>query len=248
MIIGLHAVGIDLTSDERAITTLLILLAVAPFTAIDTLFVSLFAVVAKPSAIFWRRHVLTPLLRLASVLGVIVTAGSVEQLAVFYLIAGVIGVALYVMMAIRAIRPLPLGASHERTYPFGELYRFGGPMVSSDVAQALRATLVVIFLEALRSVDDVGAFRAVLPLAQLNMVAMQSFKLLYLPCRPACSVAVTTRRSSISTGSRRPGWRWAPSRSSWPPSRLPSRWPATCWAPNSPIRPRRSPFSRSATT
>lgn len=54
-------------------------------------------------------------------------------------------------------------------------------MVSSDVAQALRMSLVVIFLEALRSVDEVGAFRAVLPLAQLNLVAMQSFKLLYLP-------------------------------------------------------------------
>jgi len=181
MIIGLHAVGFDITSDERAIATLLILIAVAPFTAIDTLFVSLFAVVAKPRAIFWRRHVLTPLLRLASVLGVIATAGSVERLAVFYLAAGVIGVALYAVMAVRAIRPLPLGARHQRVYPFGELYRFGGPMVSSDVAQALRATLVVIFLEALRSVDDVGAFRAVLPLAQLNAVAMQSFKLLYLP-------------------------------------------------------------------
>ena len=181
IILGLHAVGIDLTNDQRAVSALLILIAVAPFTAVDTLFVSLFAVVAKPSAIFWRRHVLTPCLRLASVLAVIATAGSVEQLAVFYLIAGIVGVLIYAVMAVRTISRMPLGGPHPRSYPFGELYRFGGPMVSSDVAQALRMSLVVIFLEALRSVEEVGAFRAVLPLAQLNLVAMQSFKLLYLP-------------------------------------------------------------------
>ncbi len=181
VIIGLHAVGIDLTSDQRAVSALLILITVAPFTAVDTLFVSLFAVVAKPSAIFWRRHVLTPLLRLASVLAVIATAGSVNQLAGFYLVAGIVGVVIYAVMAVTTIRKMPIGRAKERSYPVGDLYRFGGPMVSSDVAQALRMSLVVIFLEALRSVDEVGAFRAVLPLAQLNLVAMQSFKLLYLP-------------------------------------------------------------------
>ena len=180
-VIGLHALGIDVTSDERAVTTLLILIALAPLTALDTLFISLFAVVASPKAIFWRRHVVTPLLRLASVLFVVATAGSVEHLAIAYLISGLIGVGLYVALAIRVLRRHQLGQRHVREFPAGDLWRFGAPMVVSDVALALRATLVVIFLQALRNVEEVSAFRAVVPIAQLNVVAMQSFRLLYLP-------------------------------------------------------------------
>ncbi len=180
-IIGLHAVGIDLTSDEAAVATMLILVAVTPFTALDAVFVSLLAVVGRPRAIFVRRHVLTPCFRLTSVLVIMATAGSVESLAWAYLITGIVGVLVYVGMVKRLVSDHALGASARRSYPFRDMWGFGGPLVVSDVVQALRATLVIVFLEALRSVDEVGAFRAVLPVAQLNLALMQSFRLLYLP-------------------------------------------------------------------
>lgn len=181
LIIGLHAVGIDVTTDEHAITAMLILVAASPFMGLDTVFLSVFAVIAKPTAIFWRRHVVAPMLRLASVLLIVVTSGSVEHLAAAYLISGIVGVGLYVVFAVRVLRNHPLGQPHTRSYPVGDMLRYGAPMVTSDIALALRATLVVIFLEALRSVEEVGAFRAVLPIAQLNVVALQSFRILYLP-------------------------------------------------------------------
>lgn len=181
IVIGLHFFGIDLTSDERAVTAMIILLAAAPFLGLDTIFMSFFAVVAAPTAIFWRRHVVTPLLRLGSVVLIVATAGSVEDLAAAYLISGIVGVGLYVVFAVKLLRRHALGQPQRRSYPVGDMLRFGTPMVTSDVALALRATLVVIFLEALRSVEEVGAFRAVLPIAQLNAVGLQSFRILYLP-------------------------------------------------------------------
>ena len=181
-LVGLHAAGVDITDDHRAVAALLILAASAPFTALDTMFLTLFAVVAEPTAIFWRRHVLGPGLRLASVLLIMVTSGSVEALAVAYLVSGIIGIGLYVVLAVKVLRRHPLGRRGlTRTYPVRQMWAYGLPLVTSDVVQTLRATLVVVFLEAMRSVDEVGAFRAVVPVAQLNAVAMQSFRLLYLP-------------------------------------------------------------------
>ncbi len=179
--VGLHVFGIDLSSDSAAITTMLIMLAASPFMGLDTVFSNLFAVIAKPTAIFWRRHVVTPMLRLGSVLFIIVTAGSVEQLAAAYLVTAIIGVGLYVVFARRLFQRHPLGQRHSRSYPVGDMLRYGTPMVTSDIAQALRATIVIILLEAMHSIDEVGAFRAVLPIAQLNVVALQSFSILYLP-------------------------------------------------------------------
>lgn len=181
LVLGLHAVGIDITSDEQVISTLLILISLSPFLALDSLFVSVFAIVAKPTAIFFRRHVLTPLFRLAAVVFVVATAGSVEQLAWAYLVVGVLGVLVYLVMLVQVLRADPLGRSTGRVFPLRQMWGFGASMVASDSVHVLRTHLVVVFLEALRSVDDVGAFRAVVPVAQVNLVAMQAFELLYFP-------------------------------------------------------------------
>ena len=49
------------------------------------------AIFASPRAIFFRRYVLGPCLKLAAVLFVISAGGSVHLLAVCYLIAGFLG-------------------------------------------------------------------------------------------------------------------------------------------------------------
>lgn len=181
LVLGLHAVGIDISSDEQVVSTLLILISLSPFLALDSLFVSVFAVVAKPTAIFFRRHVLTPLFRLAAVIFVVATSGSVERLAWAYLVVGALGVCVYLAMLIQVLRSDPLGPGSGRTYPLREMWGFGSSMVASDSVHMIRTHLIVVFLEALRSVDDVGAFRAVVPVAQVNLVAMQAFELLYFP-------------------------------------------------------------------
>ena len=49
------------------------------------------------------------------------------------------------------------------------------------MVHSLRATIVVLLIGALHTVDDVATFRAVLPVAHLNLIGVQAFGVLYMP-------------------------------------------------------------------
>lgn len=181
--IGLTAMGVDLGLERQAVTVLVVLLASSPLLAIDELFQNLFAVVARPTAIFFRRHVLTPGMRLAATVFVVATAGSVVDLAWLYLLAAVVGTAVYVSMAWRVLRVHPLldRGDQPRHYPVREMLRFGVPVYGSDMVNTLRSDVVIVILEALRSVREVATYRAVWPIAHVNTVGLDSFRLLFFP-------------------------------------------------------------------
>lgn len=182
--IGLHGVGISPVSEGAATTVLVILIGLSPLVAFDELFQAVFAAIGRPTAIFVRRHVVTPLLRLASVVFVVLTAGSVEELAWAYLITGAVGVALYVLLGARLLRDDDFwrrASWRTPTFPVRELWRFGVPVHASTLLKVFEITMVVVLIERIRSVDDVAAFRAVQPIALVNTIGLQSFRLLYLP-------------------------------------------------------------------
>jgi O-antigen/teichoic acid export membrane protein len=65
--------------------------------------------------------------------------------------------------------------------PARAVFSFSLPLLSSDLVFVLRSSFVVMLLEHLQGTADVAAFRAVLPIARLNMVVFQSFMLLFMP-------------------------------------------------------------------
>lgn len=170
--------------DAQSVGLLMILVALVPLGALDGLFQSLVAVFAHPRAIFWRRHVLGPGLRLAAILFVMATSGSVRALAVASVVAGALGVAAYAALLrgvlarqgwltrLRACRP---------RLPSRELLGFGLPLLASDLGMIGRTTLPIIVLEAFRGVESVAELRAVVPLAGLNLIVLQGMKPLFLP-------------------------------------------------------------------
>lgn len=181
--IGMSALGVDLGLEQQAVTVLVILIATCPLLALDELFLQLFAVVARPTAIFFRRHVLTPTLRLAAVVFVVVTSGSVLELAWLYLLVAFAGTGAYVAMIVKVLRRHPIidRGDEARSYPIREMLRFGVPVYGSDMVNTLRSDVTIVILEALRSVREVGAYRAVWPVAHVNSVGLESFRLLYFP-------------------------------------------------------------------
>lgn len=184
LVVGLRAIGIDLTSDEQAAAVLVVLIGLSPLVAFDELFQTFFATTAKPTAIFFRRHVVTPGLRLASVLFVMWTGGGARDLAWAYLISGALGVALYIALLVRIVRHHEFyGGSRSvpREYPIRLMWRFGTPVYISQLLTVLHTTMIIVLLEAMKSVEQVASFRAVLPIAQMNTIGIQSFRLLYLP-------------------------------------------------------------------
>jgi O-antigen/teichoic acid export membrane protein len=173
-------VGIDLAT----LSLLVVLIALAPLQALDQLTLNVFAVMARPRAIFVRRYVLEPLLRLLVVLLLVSGRRSVGFLAVGYLAVGVIGVSLYGGLLVRLLRPLWLQHGlrlRQLKFPVRELFAFGLPLLSTNVVYVASTTLATVVLGYFRPPPEVAEFRAIQPVAALNAMVMLSFAILYTP-------------------------------------------------------------------
>lgn len=170
--------------DPLAVSLLVVVILLAPVQALDSWFQGLFAVFAEPRAIFVRRYLLGPGFKLAAVLLVIVSRQDVHALALGYLAGGVLGVLAYVGMLRRLFRArgIRVRSTISRiVFPLREVFSFSTPLLTSDAVNILKTTFVVILLEYFASTTQVAEFRAVVPVAGLNLVVMQSFKYLFTP-------------------------------------------------------------------
>lgn len=171
-------------SDASAVSLLMILAILTPVTALDSLILSLFAVFARPRASFFPKHLLGPGLQLVVVLGLVLGRSDVVFLAQGYLAAGLLGTAIDALILLRIlgntgvlqhlnVRRLDL--------PAREVFSFTVPLLISDLVFVLRSSVVILLLGHFHTTADVAAFRAVLPVARLNLLVYQSFTFLFTP-------------------------------------------------------------------
>lgn len=188
VVVAVHAfkdpIAGSFVTDDRAVPLLLILILLTPVQALDSLLVALFAVFSSPRSIFIRRHVLAPMLQLAVVIAVIAAGAGATMLAAGYVAAGVVGLVIYGPLLVRVL--VQRGIVRRRQlrairFPARELFAYSAPLMSSDLVFVLRGSLVVVLVEFLRGTVEVATFRAVLPLARLNLVVIQSFTFLFVP-------------------------------------------------------------------
>jgi len=188
IVVGVHlfqgAIGTSLVTDRESLVLLLLLVALAPLDACDHLLQQLTAVFSGPKRIFLRRQVVGPSLKLASILAVIATSGGAYLLAWGYLVGSVVGVGLYAAGLIRAWHAqgyLTRRRLSGLVFPVREVRDFSLPLLSSEMAVMLRGTAAVAVLEYLRVPADVAEYRAVLPVAGLNMLVADAFGFLFVP-------------------------------------------------------------------
>lgn len=185
LVFGLRgALSETLVTDPLSLSLLLILIALAPLNAFDHLLQNLVAIFSNPRAIFLRRHVLGPALKLAAVLLVIAVAGDVYLLAVGYVVGGAIGIYLYVTILMREWRRQDL-LQHVRLnrleLPAREVFGFSIPLLSAELPVLLRGSVAIILLEFFHSASAVAEYRAVYPIAALNLIVFQAFGFLFVP-------------------------------------------------------------------
>jgi O-antigen/teichoic acid export membrane protein len=185
IIYGLRGVLLgSVVSDPLSLALLLILIALAPIQALDSLLQHVIAIFVGARAIFFRRHVVGPGLKLAAVLLVMAASGDAYLLAYGYLAAGLLGVALYVWILVRVWhRSGVLARLRLRTLelPVRELLGYSLPLLSSVLVTLIAGSFAVVLLEYFHGTREVAAFRAVLPVARLNLVVLESFSLLFIP-------------------------------------------------------------------
>ena len=173
-----------LIADRLAVSLTLILILLAPLQAFDDLVIGLFAVYTRPRAIFFRKYLLAPALKVVVVGLLVASSSGVRFLAVGYVVASALGVLIYGSVLIRVLREQGI-MSHLRrgaiSVPARQLFAFTLPLLSSDLVYAVLLSSDALLLGHFAGSRAVGAFRVILPLAVLNDVVMASFALLFTP-------------------------------------------------------------------
>jgi O-antigen/teichoic acid export membrane protein len=169
---------------EAAIRLVLILVLIAPIEALDQVFVSLFAVFSKPRAIFVRKYLLTPGLRLVVVLLLVALNADVTFLAIGYVVAGLVGILIYVALLVRVLRENQLLKEFRLrsvVLPFRAVFAFSFPLITGELALLSLNVGGVLIIGYYHSLDDVASFRAVFNSARLNIAVTSAFVTLFLP-------------------------------------------------------------------
>src|SRR5262245_18285144 len=139
--------------DPLAASLLLILVRLAPVGAPETLLVSLSAVFSGARAIFFRRHLLGPTLKLVATVAIVGLGGNVRSLAWGTVATGILGTGIFAFTLVRLLRRqghLAHWRHWREQVPAREIFSFALPMFGSDMVLFLRTSLVVIMLEHFR--------------------------------------------------------------------------------------------------
>lgn len=184
VVAAIALLGLRPIADDQAIQLLALLALLIPFQAIDNLFTSLFAAFGSAKAIVLRQSVLIPSLRFLLVLGMIAAGADVTFLALGYLAVALLGVVLSAVLFLRLLRRNGLAdewRSSRISWPAGELFGFALPLLGTTLVWALMDASAGLFLGYFHGTAAVAEFRAVLPLAQINLLVSATFGTLYMP-------------------------------------------------------------------
>jgi O-antigen/teichoic acid export membrane protein len=182
---GLRAAfGSKALGGGQAVALLGILIALGPIQALDNVAMGMFAVWSRPGAIFFRKYLLEPVLQLSVVILLVTRGSPVRFLAFGYVVAGAIGLAVYLWMLYRMMSQRGLLRRFRRAgmrIPAREIFGFTLPLLSSDLLYGVMGSTDAIILAHYRGTTDVGAFRVVQPAARMNQFVMLAFTVLFTP-------------------------------------------------------------------
>jgi len=170
--------------DPSTVQVVLILVILAPLEALDQVFISIFAVFSAPGAIFFRKYLFTPALRLGVVLLLALTGSSVEFLAIGYVAAGLVGLAVSVAVLLRVLRErglLEKMRPRRLRVPFKDVFSFSTPMLTGELLQLSLVVGGVLVLAHYQPADEVASYRAVFNPSRLNTAVLGAFVPLFLP-------------------------------------------------------------------
>lgn len=173
-----------LSENPAVISVLVVLITLAPVTALDRVIEALLSAFGKPRIIFLRKYIIGPCLKLAAVSLTLLASGNVYVLAMGYMLAGVVGLLLYGLLLKDVLREHNL-MQHFRPGRFNieyrRIFRFSLPTFAATLAFAVRPVVVVMVIEFFHELSTVAEFRSVVPVARLNSVVLTSFTLLFIP-------------------------------------------------------------------
>lgn len=183
-VLAQERVGEALFSDDTIRSVMLVAVLIAPIEALDDLFESIFAGFSQARAIFFRKYLMGPVLKLGAVSVVALTGGGPVDLAVGYVVGGLLGMLTYVGLGLRLLRQeglLGYFRPSRFSMPVVALLAFSVPLLTGEALHISMNTFSVIVLEHQGGAEAVAEYRAVFPLARLNHFVMWAFAVLFVP-------------------------------------------------------------------
>jgi O-antigen/teichoic acid export membrane protein len=171
-------------SENQVVSILVILILLAPIQAVDNLTMSVFGVFARPRAVFVRRYVLNPGIRLAVVVLLIAGKSGLSFLAAGYVAGGAFGVLLYSTVLVGLFRRRGLLRYFRPSrikVPFRKVFGMAIPLTTTDLCAVVSQTLGVFLIGLYFGTPEVAALRAIVPAAHMNQLVIRSFTFLYAP-------------------------------------------------------------------
>lgn len=181
--VAVGILGFRPTDDSGALHVLLLLVALIPIQAVDSVFTGLFAAFGASRTIFLRQSVLAPALRLALVATLVVLGADVGFLAVGYVLVTLVGILLYLTSLRKVLREhdVPILDPRRWQVPVREILTFAAPLLTTTLVWMLMESSDAVLLGWFHDPAAVAEFRVVLPLARMNGLVSSIFSVLYLP-------------------------------------------------------------------
>ena len=181
---GAGFIGPVLVHDPRSLSLLMILILLTPLRALDSIFEEIFAALASSRALFFRRHLVGPLLKLAALVPMLIFGPDAVVLAVAYIAFGLLGTLCSATVLWSLLKQADLLKYFRRDsidVPARQMLCFSFGLLSADLLTIVRGSLVTLMLEFYTGAVGVAAFRAVLPVAELNTFVADGFRTLFSP-------------------------------------------------------------------
>lgn len=174
----------ELIDTPDAYRLLAILVFLAPIDAFDRILEGSFAVFSKPSAIFVRKYIVEPGLRLLAVVLLVVLQQGAAFVAAGYVAGAALGLAVYAGALVKVFRERGLLSRFDPrrvVMPVREYFAFSLPLLSTEFVNISVNTVTVLVLARAQGADDVAGFRAIFPAARLNQLVIFTFAMLFTP-------------------------------------------------------------------
>jgi O-antigen/teichoic acid export membrane protein len=170
--------------DPVAISIVVIMIFLAPIEALDGALTDLFAVFRSARTIFVRRYLLAPTLRLGVVLLLILTGSGVAFLAVGYVVAGALGILLYVTLVpgiLRQAQVLDSLRARRIDVPLRDIASYTVPLLTMDLVLLSMSSFDALLVGNVHGTEAVAQLRVVESTAKLNSLVFTTFSILFVP-------------------------------------------------------------------
>ncbi|MHC4610230.1 MAG: flippase [Planctomycetota bacterium] len=172
------------SGDGTQIKLIAVMAYMIPLQGLDILLINLFASFGKPRAIFLRKFVLAPVLKISVILILVLSRSDVIVMAYGYLIGSVIALLFSLWGAAEVLRREGLLEDLRLTVrgvSLPEVFKFSFSILVTEMVPPLMHSANVFIIGFFYGPAEVAIYTVVLPAARLNKIVMDNVRVLYVP-------------------------------------------------------------------